>query len=335
MQNKKISVIVPIYKVENYLKGCVDSIVSQTYKHLEIILVDDGSPDNCPLICDELAKTDPRIKVVHKENGGLSDARNAGMDISTGDYIGFVDSDDYIDEDMYGILVNALEENDADIACCRYTKVWDDGNTEAIGNDGKTHIYEGVDGLKAYLYAKTVDPFACAKLYKSELIGNKSYVSRKVRFVKDIIGEDNPFNIGILKDTDKLVVVGKSKYNYRQAREGAITNSAVSRKKVDSVFFWDTVSKECKENYPQLYIYALRRQALFYVGLYNKIYKDKNYSKETEIVRAFARDNLAVIKHSEICEKSVKLSVYLIAKAPKIYALIMRLYKKIIGEAKL
>ena len=287
------------------------------------------------MMCDELAKSDSRIKVVHKENGGLSDARNAGMDISTGDYIGFVDSDDYIDEDMFEVLINAIEENDADIACCRYTKVWDNGKTEEIGNDDKTYVYKGLDGLKAYLHAKTVDPFACAKLYKSELIGNKSYISSNVRFIKGIIGEDNPFNIGILKGINKLVVVGQPKYNYRQAREGAITSGSVSQKKIDSVFFWDTVSKDCKANYPVLFEYALRRQALFYVGLYNKIYKDKNFSKETDIVRAFARDNLAVIKCSDICEKSVKLSVYLIAKAPKIYALIMRLYKKIIGEAKL
>lgn len=325
----------PIYKVEDYLRKCVDSIVNQTYINLEIILVDDGSPDSCPQICDELAKTDDRIKVVHKENGGLSDARNAGMDVSTGDYIGFVDSDDYIDEDMYEILVNALEENDADIACCRYTKVWDNGKTDEIGNDGNTYVYECIDGLKEYLYAKTVDPFACAKLYKADLIGNKTYGSNKVRFNKGILGEDNPFNIEILKSTDKLVVVGKSKYNYRQAREGAITSSAVSQKKIDSVFFWDAVSKDCKENYPQLYIYALRRQALFYVGLYNRIYKDDKYKNEATAIRKFAKENCKLINNSNICEKSIKVSVTLLAKCPFLYVTIMKIYKKILGEARL
>lgn len=333
--SKKISIIVPIYKVEDYLERCVDSIVNQTYKNLEIILVDDGSPDNCPTICDELAKADKRIKVVHKENGGLSDARNAGMDISTGDYIGFVDSDDYVESDMFEVLVDAIEENNADISCCRYTKVWDDGETEAIGNDEKVYVYEGIDGLKEYLYAKTVDPFACAKIYRAELLGNKTYTTRKHRFIKGIVGEDNPFNIELLKNISRMDVIGKSMYNYLQARQGAITSTTISQKKIDSVFYWDSVSKDCKENYPELFEYALRRQALFYVGLYNRIYKDNTYTKEVAVIRKFAKDNFRIIKNSDICEKSVKLSVQLIAKAPKLYAVVMRLYKKIIGEARL
>lgn len=335
MLSKKVSIIVPIYKVGDYLRKCVDSIVNQTYKNLEIILVDDGSPDNCPAICDELEKTDERIKVIHKENGGLSDARNAGMDISTGDYIGFVDSDDYVDADMFETLVRAIEEHNADISCCRYTRVWDDGETEQIGNDGKVYVYEGIDGLKEYLYAKTLDPFACAKLYKAELLGNKICISHKHRFIKGIVGEDNPFNIELLKNTSRMVVLGKPMYNYLQSRDGAITSASVSQKKIDSVFYWDSVSKDCKENYPELLEYALRRQALFYVGLYNMIYKDNNYTEEIAVIRKFAKENYNIIKSSNICEKSVKLSVLLIAKAPRLYAVIMRLYKRVIGEARL
>ena len=103
-----ISVIVPVYKVEPYLNKCIESIVNQTYKNLEIILVDDGSPDNCPAICDSWAEKDSRIKVIHKENGGLSDARNAGMVHATGEYIAFVDSDDYIDPEMYQSLYGVM-----------------------------------------------------------------------------------------------------------------------------------------------------------------------------------------------------------------------------------
>ena len=107
---EKTSVIVPIYKVEEYLHRCIDSIINQTYTNLEIILVDDGSPDNCPMICDEYAKKDSRIRVIHKKNGGLSDARNAGLEIATGEYIGFVDSDDWIHKDMYHILYKNIIE---------------------------------------------------------------------------------------------------------------------------------------------------------------------------------------------------------------------------------
>ena len=119
-----ISVIVPVYKVEQYLDECVQSIINQTYKNLEIILVDDGSPDRCPEMCDEYARQDSRIKVIHKPNGGLSSARNAGIDIARGEYIGFVDSDDYIAHDMYEKLYNAFEGTEKIFAVkCNYKRL--------------------------------------------------------------------------------------------------------------------------------------------------------------------------------------------------------------------
>ena len=117
MNEPKISVIVPVYKVEKYLRKCVDSIINQTYQNLEIILVDDGSPDNCPAICDEYAAKDSRVRVIHKENGGLGDARNAGLDACTGEYIGFVDSDDWIDANMYSDMATMMEEKNLDVVC--------------------------------------------------------------------------------------------------------------------------------------------------------------------------------------------------------------------------
>ena len=111
-----ISIIVPVYKVEKYLKRCVDSILAQTYPCLEVILVDDGSPDGCPAICDEYAREDRRVRVIHKENGGLSDARNAGIDAAKGKFLGFVDSDDYVHPRFYELLLQALKGEGADIA---------------------------------------------------------------------------------------------------------------------------------------------------------------------------------------------------------------------------
>lgn len=123
MSEPLISVIVPVYKVEEYIHQCVDSIVGQTYRNLEIILVDDGSPDSCPMICDEYAKKDSRIKVIHKENGGLSDARNAGMSICTGDYIAFVDSDDWIEPEMYFSMIAMMQEKNLDIVFCTVREI--------------------------------------------------------------------------------------------------------------------------------------------------------------------------------------------------------------------
>lgn len=115
---KKLSIIVPVYKVEQYLNRCVDSILNQTYRNIEIVLVDDGSPDRSGEICDRYAKSDERVKVVHKKNGGVSSARNIGFSSSTGEYIGYVDSDDYIAPTMYEDMIDVLEKNDLDIVCC-------------------------------------------------------------------------------------------------------------------------------------------------------------------------------------------------------------------------
>lgn len=328
---KKISVIVPIYNVQEYLERSVESIIGQTYENLEIILVDDGATDNCPELCEQLAQRDPRIKVVHKINGGLSDARNAGLDVATGEYIGFVDSDDYIESDMYQLLVENLEKYDADISCCRYTWVWDDGQQEKVGDSGEIYIYEGQEALKEYIYGKVMDPFAWNKLYKTELINGE----RPVRFIKGILGEDNPFITELFKKEYKVVVAGESKYNYLQQRKGAITNSGVSQRKIDSVYWWDTLRRECAEKYPELEKYALRRQVLFYIGLYNMVCADECHKKEAKNVQGFVNEHVKEIWKSDVCEKTVKISALLLAKAPIVYQCAMRMYKKVVGRARL
>ena len=143
-----ISVIVPVYKVEKYLRQCIESIQRQTYSDLEIILVDDGSPDGCPAICDEYARNDKRIKVLHQENGGLSVARNVGLDIAKGEYIAFVDSDDYIKENMYEMLYNKIVMEDADLIICSYDKV--DENNNKIDNYSplQDEVLESYEALK-------------------------------------------------------------------------------------------------------------------------------------------------------------------------------------------
>ena len=135
MKKNKISVIVPIYNVENYLRRCVDSILKSTYENLEIILVDDGSTDECPTICDDYAKKDPRIKVIHKKNGGLSDARNKGLDIATGEYISFIDSDDYIESSMFQRIFEAISTKDVDLVFIREKSVNVEGKTIYINGD--------------------------------------------------------------------------------------------------------------------------------------------------------------------------------------------------------
>lgn len=136
-----ISVVVPVYKAEKYIDECIESIVNQTYRNLEIILVDDGSPDRCPKICDEWAFRDERIKVIHQTNKGAAAARNAGIKVASGQYIGFVDSDDYIDKTMYEVLYEGIGKSDAQISCCYFVREYGNGadSTEYTFNEKNTN----------------------------------------------------------------------------------------------------------------------------------------------------------------------------------------------------
>lgn len=164
-----VSVIVPVYKVEKYLKKCVVSILNQTYKNLEIILVDDGSPDNSGKICDELKKTDSRIKVIHQENMGLSGARNTALDIMSGDAVTFVDSDDTIDLHMVEYLVNDMKQYDADIVECQFFEVFD-GKINQYQYLRETKIYNTEQALLIDFSSKGGSIAACGKLYRKKYL---------------------------------------------------------------------------------------------------------------------------------------------------------------------
>lgn len=213
MSNKKVSVIVPIYKVEQYLDRCVRSIRNQTYQNLEIILVDDGSPDGCPQMCDEYANEDSRIKVIHKANGGLSDARNYGLDAATGDYISFVDSDDYIHRQMYESMLQAAEDYQADIVISDWQRV-NEGETppdKSVVPD-KQHI-QVLDGRKIqYSYFDEPDnrityTVAWNKLYAKEIFANR-------RFPKGKVHEDEFVTFQTLYHAKKIVYLKERLYFY-------------------------------------------------------------------------------------------------------------------------
>ena len=220
MADSKISVIVPIYKVEQYLDECVGSIVKQTYQNLEIILVDDGSPDGCPQKCDEWAKKDARIRVIHKPNGGLSSARNAGLDIACGQYIGFIDSDDWIASDMYESMLNNLLQADADIAYTASSHVYENGEISTA------HLVSGVKLImnagEAFKYINLPGYFGIAawdKLLKREIIGD-------LRFPEDTKrDEDYGFAYATLDRAHTVVYDSSPKYFYRQT-QGTLSNTA-------------------------------------------------------------------------------------------------------------
>ncbi len=221
--NKLISVVVPIYKVEKYLDRCVESIVKQTYKNLEIILVDDGSPDNCPKMCDEWGKKDKRIKVIHKKNGGLSDARNAGLDVMTGEYVTFVDSDDYLELDAITVLKKALEENDADVAIGRPKFVYEnDDSSKNIGLiDNSIICYNNEELIKLLMsHTESMLVVAWGRIFKKEIFKN-------IRFDVGRLHEDEFIAAKLFSKINKAVLVNYCVYNYLQRRLSITSNKNI------------------------------------------------------------------------------------------------------------
>lgn len=205
-----LSVVIPIYKVEKYLEVCIESVLSQTYKNLEIILVDDGSPDSCPEICDRYRKKDNRIYVVHQENRGLSEARNQGIDIANGDLITFLDSDDLIAPNMYKNMIEKVIEYDVDIVTCGVQNFYNE--EEIIFRDEKERIqiYSNIDVLKKYLYEQyNIHVVACNKVYRREIF-------KSLRYPKGKLFEDFvPITKAIIS-SKKILVMDNQYYFYRK-----------------------------------------------------------------------------------------------------------------------
>ena len=217
-----ISVIVPVYNVEQYLEKCVDSIIRQTYKQLEIILVDDGSTDSSGQICDLYKEKDNRIVVIHKKNGGLSDARNVGIDIASGELLAFVDSDDWIDDDMYEVLYQSLIKHDADIAECSYRNICIGHIDEETANTGACVVADKLYAMENQLRWKDFRSIACNKIYKKYMFDNLHFPIGKLH-------EDEFTIYKTFYQAKKLVSIDLSKYNYVREREGSITSGFTER----------------------------------------------------------------------------------------------------------
>lgn len=207
MQQRLISVIVPIYKVEDYLDKCVESILTQTYKNLEVWLVDDGSPDRCGEMCDEWAKKDSRIKVIHKPNGGLSDARNAAIDVANGEWILCVDSDDYISVDCIETLAKLALENDAECSVIQPLEFEEGCTTKPSEADG-IEVMDGIEAIRGMFYQTKLETSAWGKLY------HRSLFEDGIRYPKGLLFEDNPTTYRLLYKSKKVAVSQRKLYYY-------------------------------------------------------------------------------------------------------------------------
>ena len=205
MDKPRLSVIVPVYKVENYLRDCIDSILNQTFTDFELILVDDGSPDQCGKICDEYAALDKRVRVIHKSNGGLSDARNKGIDASKGDIIGFVDSDDKISDDMYQKMIQYMDDHQLDIVCAD-TYVVKNGKETFRPRFREDKLFSRMEALREIL-TDSLDNAAWNKIYKRKVIGD-------IRFPMGRIYEDVATVYRFIGNSEKVGYICKPFYYY-------------------------------------------------------------------------------------------------------------------------
>lgn len=277
-----ISVIVPIYNVETYLLQCVQSIIEQTYKNLEIILVDDGSPDNCPEFCDELQKKDSRIRVIHKKNGGLSSARNAGLEIANGAYISFIDSDDFIDHQMYQSMLECLIENNADIVSCGRNIYAGNKIDRVLYSDRASYSPE--EAFTEILVGGNLNEAVWDKLYKSSLFAG-------IEFPNGEINEDIVIYPKILSRSNKIVNIGESYYFYRSNPQG-ISKSRYSRSRSVVIKHFDQVRKDTIAIWPEL---------ADDVNIFEARYS-------AEALKLFASDKTSKAKYSkDYCEYKTRL----------------------------
>ena len=264
-----ISVIVPVYKVEQYLDQCVQSITDQTYRNLEIILVDDGSPDNCGAMCDAWAEKDTRIRVIHKINGGLSDARNEGLKAAIGDLVGFIDSDDWIEPEMFQVLYNQMCSEKSDIASCGIVLFWENGRPEERLSIKGNAVLDTKAALKAIIEESWIKQPVCNKLYKRHLISQLVFPVGKTH-------EDAFWTYQAVAQARRVSVSDEMLYHYRQ-RDNSIMGSSYSLKRLDFIDAKKQMLAFLKDRHPELvelaslhmlfgYIYAMEMSMQYLTG---------------------------------------------------------------------
>ncbi len=303
-----ISVIVPVYNVEKYLDRCVESIVSQTYKNLEIILVDDGSPDNCPEMCDAWAEKDSRIKVIHKENGGVSSARNAALDIAGGEYIGFVDSDDYIESNMFEVLLKNLIDNNADISVCGYQI-----NDE---NDGEFNVrtVSQSDALK----------LVCIGDYKYGVLWNKLYkksILKNIKMLNFVCCEDLIFNYYAIKKAGSIVECDSKLYHYFQNANSTVHNN-FSIGAFDAVFSKEIILENQKGT--EFEDYAIKGLISSCFVVLSGCIQNDTFPKETQNLIDEILKYRKDILFSGMYSKLDKFKTVILSISPKLYKYLIR-----------
>ena len=321
--DKLISIIVPVYNVENYLKKCVYSILNQSYKNLEVILVNDGSTDNSGKICDELSREDSRIKVYHKDNGGLSDARNYGVAKANGEYVGFVDSDDYIDQYMYENLYKAIRKYNTQIAECGITRVYKNNKLRPHYDGEEYSLVVDREGyLKEYLENRKVYGAAVCKLLSIDL-------AKVLKFPDGKVYEDVFYTLELLKKVDKYTL-SSGNYYYYYIRGNSITTKTFSSRDMDYIEIIDKIGEYTLNNYTKLKEKLFIRQGFAYLSIFNQIIQLNDYRQipEYSILIGKLKNIRSNIIFNKLAPKSLKIAIILLNINEGLYKKVLKKYKK-------
>lgn len=293
-----LSIIVPVYNMERFLGECVDSILNQNFTDFELILVDDGSKDASPDLCDEYAKKDSRVKVIHKANGGVSSARNMGLDAAKSDYVALIDSDDFVDANMYGVMVGEMMASDYDLVVCGYDYVDEDSRVQRPYNTAPNRVLDKNQLIYEFL---NIDPTVrfgtCNKVFKRQLIGDLRYDEN----LKS--GEDGEFLFRyIMKMTNPTLFVEKPFFKNRE-RQGSATHGGLSGESlIGGIKMHKKMAQEIKKEFPSLYHHAYA----FYIDILLRAYKlsinDSAFHKN--IMKIVNGEKIAVLFCKEMTLKS-------------------------------
>lgn len=316
MNEEKISIIVPVYNVEAYLERCVESILKQTYTNLEILLVNDGSTDKSGELCDKLALRDHRIRVIHKENGGLSDARNRGIDEASSNLIGFIDSDDYIDEDMYETLYRQMVASKADLSMCGHYDVYHQIPEKQVA-EIKTWELMPEEAIKMVMEAKILSVTAVNKLYKKALF-------EQLRFRIGKIAEDAFIMVDLIHQCSKVVATNEKKYYYVH-RENSITTQKFSLKFLNVIEAYEQNAKIISENYPDLYDVAIMRLNWAYFYVLDRLLVDNDFKDkvlENRLISYLKKNKKSILMDSRFT-RARKMSFLALCLSRKLYLKIL------------
>ena len=324
-----ISVIVPVYNVEKYLRRCLDSILVQTYSNIEILLIDDGSTDQSGKICDEFAKLDSRVRVFHKENGGVSTARNLGIEQAKGEYITFIDSDDYADEELISYLYGLIKYANAEISiCCANTEILvcaaDLYNEETIKfyagtNDGKKEVLTVHESIKRLLYEQGFFVSPWAKLYKKLLFLGIKYPEGKLY-------EDTAATYKLILKAERVAYGRSCKYTYC-VRNNSITRSTFSPRQLDLVEAADSAASDIIQKFPDLAQAGMRFRLWARFSTLNRMFNvgSEFYLARKEIIQFIKEHGDSILDDLNVPRKD-KLGVYCLKLGYPIYKMAWRLY---------